>query len=240
MMHEAEPGRYQTKGALRELLQGRRVADGRKTMDDLSELKRRLDRLERGLWRWKRATLVACLGLTAVLLMGQTRPTPVPKLVEAEKFLLRDANGMPRAMLATQPSGATALVLSDKSGTLRASLNVTPSGSPSLDLYDRKGKSRIVFGVQEDSRPLLVFYDENEKSRVDLEVRQDGTPALALSNQSGRPKVAMEVRKDGRARVALFDELPNGPARAGVLVEADGSASLILTNKDGKVIWKVP
>ena len=64
----------------------------------LESLAGRMNRIERQN-RWlKAAAIVAVAVLAAVVCMGQVG---VPKVVEAEEFVLRDAQGQKRAALAT-------------------------------------------------------------------------------------------------------------------------------------------
>ena len=64
------------------------------------------------------------------------------KVVEAEKFVLRDAHGRSRAVMTVSADGSPVLALSDQDGTTRATLAVSADGSPGLDLADREGRLR--------------------------------------------------------------------------------------------------
>lgn len=69
------------------------------------------------------------------------RPASSPeKAVEAEKFVLRDANGRSRAVLTVSADGSPVLALSDQDGTTRATLAVSADGQPGLALYDEDGR----------------------------------------------------------------------------------------------------
>jgi hypothetical protein len=70
------------------------------TVDTLTQ---RLDRLERESRRWKLAACLSVLGMVAVALIGQAAPRY--RIVEAEKFVLRDSAGRVRATLGAQSSG---------------------------------------------------------------------------------------------------------------------------------------
>jgi len=89
------------------------------TMDKLVQ---RLDCLERDNCRLKRFSAVVILLLAAVVLAGQSTISEVVRVVEAEKFVLRDSSGRKRAILTA----------SDR--------NV------SFSLYDRRGGNRGLIG----------------------------------------------------------------------------------------------
>ncbi len=90
-------------------------------------LEQRLDRLERENRCLKRAGALALAVIAAVVLMGQATGAKVPKVIEAERFVVRDASGNTRAVLGstvleTTQTGAvekrppSSLVLFDKDG----------------------------------------------------------------------------------------------------------------------------
>ncbi len=119
----------------------------------ISKLDQRLDRLERENRRLKRIGALVVVGIAAVVLMGQARSSKVAKVIEAEKFVLRDTSGQVGATLFTVGEGSPHLEFSDKKRNLRITLGVMSSTSPrtmsietkrrpesSLVLFDKKGK----------------------------------------------------------------------------------------------------
>src|SRR5438093_11108583 len=64
----------------------------------------RLDRLERENWYWKRATILLLIVIGSVILMAVSSPSVVNPLIqaqtiEAQEFVIKDANGKIRAEL---------------------------------------------------------------------------------------------------------------------------------------------
>jgi hypothetical protein len=80
----------------------------------------------------------------------------VPKVVHANKFVLEDENGKPRAELSFNKDGPL-LSLWDENGKPRAML----SGS-GLKLWDENGKTRVFLDVLKDMT-VLSLRDENGK-----------------------------------------------------------------------------
>ncbi len=97
-----------------------------------SELLQRVERLERGIRRWKLAALVLLLGCLVLLLAGFDSPQPfVVKAitVEAQNFVLRDADGQVRARMAISADGPR-LSFFDEHGNVVSSLPLKPEVRP--------------------------------------------------------------------------------------------------------------
>ncbi len=191
----------------------------------LNTLTQRLDRLERENRRLKIAGAILLLALAAVGAMGQVLPKAVPKVVEAERFVVRDTKGKVLATLGTEASGLPALVLSDQNGKRRAGLFVLADGEPHLGLFDQNEKRRAVLAVLADGAPALFLADQNGKDRAGLVLDTSG-PSLVLRDENDKIRAVL-----GRAALE---------ATATGTVEQRPAASLVLFDKDGKVIWKVP
>ncbi|MFQ5987098.1 MAG: hypothetical protein ACE5KQ_07050 [Thermoplasmata archaeon] len=118
----------------------------------------RLEILERQN-RWlKRVGVVVMVLAGALLLIGQAQPK---WKIEAERFVVKDANGKVRAELGMAGYGP-ALVLYDGDGTRRAALGIAQKG-PALFIFDTAEKRRAAFGVGEKG-PALALYDGNGKT----------------------------------------------------------------------------
>lgn len=127
----------------------------------METLMRRLEGVERENRRWRWAGAVALTGIAAMALMGQAAPSNVAKVIEAEKFVLRDAGGNARAVLALGPDESVGLGLSDKAGTARAWLSLGPQGSPSFALFDKAAKPRATLRLWPDGVPRLALNDKD-------------------------------------------------------------------------------
>jgi mono/diheme cytochrome c family protein len=105
----------------------------------------------------EKGALVAVLGLAALpLLLGLAQPPDGAKVVDAEKFILRGADGKPRAELGLQ-ADRPSLALFDEKGHCRARLAVAADGSANLSLHDRDGQRRAALLVPPEGEPRLDF-----------------------------------------------------------------------------------
>jgi hypothetical protein len=145
------------------------------------ELARRVEQLERAQRRWRRLATGAALGLVAVALMGQK---PAPRVVVAERFILRDAAGRARAELVVDGEQSVALRFKDADSMPRLSLG-TENGAAVLVLNEQGGRVRAGLVTLSHGAPALTFYDSNGKNRAELALTREGAPALTITDRDG-------------------------------------------------------
>ncbi len=126
----------------------------------IDNMVKRLDRLERENRWFRRMGAVVLVGITALVLMGQAQPNKVAKVVEAEKFVLRN--------------GESGKVLAELKGESK-------SGYVGLDLYDFPGYKRAEFRVSSLWGPALILKAEDGDVVASLGYSTDGD-GLTLSN----------------------------------------------------------
>lgn len=192
-------------------------------MPDPEEMARRLARLERMNRRLGGAVMLTALFVSLVFVMGQAPPQPTT--LEAERFVVRGADGRVRAQLGLV-DGEPGLRLYGPAEELRAGMAL-PDGEPGLFLYDTQGRQRAFLGVPQ-GHPDLVLYDEAQK------------PNASLSADKGLASLVLRDGQDG-ARVTLGTtgqvpgfviQTPQGPVRR----EGEGRRfGLALTDSEGSV-----
>jgi hypothetical protein len=180
-------------------------------------LEARMSRLERETRRWRLAAAVAGPVALLAVVGGHGLPSAVAKggelpglrggvgssVVEAQRFVLRDASGQPRASLALSDDGMPLLLFLDRDGETRGVLGqkhlvlssddggsavkllVNPGGTPAVRL-EKDGRLRAVLGMTGDGTLALGFYGHDGKGRALLDVGVDGSPGLTLFSRSGK------------------------------------------------------
>jgi hypothetical protein len=198
----------------------------------------RIERLEEQNRRLKRSALAGLVVIASLGLMGQTQrkttprvpaPTPspapvMPKNIEAESFVLKDANGHVRAELSMSGTGPS-LKLRDQGGTalVTLSLNDAAPGGPFLLLSDPQHHAGLSMSVLEGAGSQLSLSGERADIQAHIGVTPDGT-TLALSDQDGfSTNIGSGVQ----------------PSKGGQ-VKKTSAASITLLNKDRKVLWSAP
>ena len=215
---------------------------------DLQAVAERLGKVEKQNRRLKSVGIAVLVLVSAVLVIGQT----VPKeriLLEAEAFILRDKNGNIRAGLMVNEDGEATLFFGDKNGTTRAQLMVHEDGGPILTFRDKNGTARAGLMLDEDGWPILSFYDKNGTVRAGLMLDEDGSPSLSFHDKNGTFRAWLVLEEDGMPSFMLYDENDNKRAVLGFTsleVTKTGEvrnlppSSLVLFNKEGKVLFEAP
>jgi hypothetical protein len=196
--------------------------------DDLAP---RLDRLERENFRLRVGVMVVVLAAAALMVMGQAAPSGTASKVRATANEVR----------------ARAFVLEDANGNVRGRLGVFASGSPSLSLRDHHGNVRLLVGVSDEGLPMIGWTDGMNGIPLIISITSDG-PVVTMKDKNGKSRVRLNVGADG-PRLELLDsnegtrtvvgQFSLQEARTGV-VEQRSESSLLLFDKDGKVILRAP
>lgn len=114
----------------------------------------RLARLEREMrwWRWG-----ALIALVALFVMGHQSTLATGRVIEAEQFVVRDAQGNKRASLRVGEDNSASLILADHTGMPRvwlAARRAKDSGHPVLWFKDEDGQTRMALGYHLDVDPV--------------------------------------------------------------------------------------
>ncbi len=177
----------------------------------------RVDSLEREN-RWlRRIGGSAIVGLLALMALG-TGAFRSPRELTAERFVLNDASGHPRARLEMRWNGPALSLLSPehrdqvvlhaiddgpsnllyfRGSELRASLSDSEGVGPSLTLLDPNRRSLAQFFVSDEGRSGLMLH--RYQHGVNLNLDADGTSKLSFLDHQGAERAGMSLGVDGRA-----------------------------------------
>jgi hypothetical protein len=114
----------------------------------------------------------------------------------------------------------------DAQGRVRATLGLLPDGSPSLELTDEQGKTRAQLSLYSDGSPYLGLQDAKLKTRAELSLDSGGRPSLALSDEQGKTRATMGTTSPETTHTGA--------------TEQNAEFSLVLFDKQGKVLWQAP
>lgn len=97
----------------------------------------RLDRLERQIRRWRALGLLAVAGALVLLLMGLAPSGP--PILAAQRFVVVDGSGTPRASFGLAADGSPVMGFNDETGMTRVTIGMV-RGRPAVRLTSSDGK----------------------------------------------------------------------------------------------------
>ena len=130
----------------------------------IEQMLKRLEWLEAENRRIKRIGAAALLGAVVLVVMGQAGPSNVAKVIEAERFVVRDTSGSVTAVLGVNPDRNMGLEIRDKNGKAGVALGMGSNGNPALRLDGPDGKTGIALGVRSDNTPAMELYNKEGKT----------------------------------------------------------------------------
>jgi mono/diheme cytochrome c family protein len=128
------------------------------------------------------------------LLAGPSGNTKDAKVIEAEKFVLRDAKGKKRGEFGLQ-ADVPNLTLFDEGGTCRLWLALRAEGSHLL-FFDKDGQKRAALSVPAAGEPRLEFFNKDGKKSDKLDGPSKGLKAAS-------PVAAKPVASTAKSRESL-------------------------------------
>ncbi len=193
-----------------------------------SEISDRLDRLERSNRNLKTALSGCLCCAVAVMVMGASATPTTPKVIDAEKVILRDAAGNERGQLFASEN-SWGLVLFNKNGSKAAALVVSPALNAIL-LSDQNGNVRQTVTSDLNESHWSVFHPGSDTSQFEVVDNAQGT-ALSFHDKANNPQVELGVSTKGSALIMSDSQ---GAIRASMTGQGIGFA---LFANDGKFQW---
>jgi hypothetical protein len=185
---------------------------------DLYIILGRITKLEAQNQRLKKLSTAILVFLSAVLLMGQT--TPSHRVLEAQRFVLKDSEGNVRGWMGTIGKGSE-LTLGNVNAQPMIRLIVSTDSSD-LHFFGSR-KSGINLGLDSGSPDIsMIGAEGNGGARITF---KEFGPSFALEDARGSSTVigATQLEKSANRKA--------NPSPA---------ASIVLLDKDKNVIWQTP
>ena len=185
---------------------------------DLYVILERIRKLEEQNQRLKKLTTAILLLLSAVLLMGQAAPSP--RVLEAQKFVLKDSDGKIRGWMGTIGNG-TELTLGNVNAQPMIRLIVSTDSSD-LHFFGSR-KSGMNLGLDSGTPDIsMIGAEGNGGAKITL---KELGPSFSLEDVKGSSTII------GAAQLEKPANRKAGPTSA---------ASIVLLDKDKNVIWQTP
>jgi len=217
----------------------------------------RLERLEKQNRRFKQVGALAMIVAGSVLLMGQA---PASRTVEANEFILKDAEGRARAKLSSNIY-FTGFFLYDENEQLRGSFVLNHEGRPAIAMMAANGsdRARLTLATQrigEEDIPTFELRGSDEQTKIILNA---GTDVWGLALNAGLPDLLFRglPPPDGAAgffmgnsgpQLSLYDRegFQTTIGTTDLVTPRTGethktsAASAVMFDKDGNVLWQAP
>src|SRR4029077_8822292 len=145
---------------------------------ELRDLVERLDKLEKRNRRLQRGLIAVFTALSAIVLMGQAAPSP--RVVEAQKFVIKDADGKVRGWLGIIGKGSE-LTLGNANAQPMISLEVS-NDSGDLHFYGSR-RSGMNLGIN-SGNPSVSILDADGRGGAGITFAKNG-PSLKLEDGNG-------------------------------------------------------
>jgi hypothetical protein len=185
---------------------------------DLQAILERINRLEEQNYRLRKLITAIAVLLSVALLMGQAAPSP--RVLEAQRFVLKDGDGNVRGWMGTIGKGSE-LTLGNANAQPMIRLIVSTDSSD-LHFFGSR-KSGMNLGLDSGSPDISMIGAEGNGS-AKIAFKELG-PSFSLEDAKGSSTIigATQLEKSANRKVS--------PASA---------ASIVLLDKDKNVIWQTP
>jgi hypothetical protein len=182
----------------------------------------RIEKLERDNRNLKRVISILCVLFIAAFTMAQLRPAP--KVIEAERFVVKDSSGKEKASLGTETVGperlvVTSLTIQDYDAKHQALTVISPA---SISLDNRIGERH--YEATFSSLQGQSFRSSENGDEQELNMSLNG-PTIKLADKQGFQTIIgatdLQTVKTGETH-------------------RTSAASILIFDKEKNVIWKAP
>ncbi|MGH9712661.1 MAG: hypothetical protein ACRD5M_05105 [Candidatus Acidiferrales bacterium] len=185
---------------------------------DFQRLAERVLMLEKQNRRLKWGGVSVLAALSMVVLMGQA--VPPPRIVEAQKFVLKDKDGKVRGWMGVMATGSELMLGNNSAQPMMRFLVSTDSSNFHF------------YGVRKGGMTLAVDSGDPSLSIVGA----DGSGGAGIAFGEDGPSLTLQDAK-GFSTVAGATQLK---ARAGGEGQRTTAASVVLLGKNKKILWRAP
>ena len=197
-----------------------------------ASLLRRLERLEQQNRRLRLGLLTAgpvllLAAVTAPLTRATAGPGGPVEEVEAERFVLRGADGEEACVIGFDPKGFPQILMRKEKSHALVTLN-----GPGLLLRGKDGRRGAFMGIDPRGITSLSLTSERVLDGVKLTVKRDGSSGLYLLDQSGQDRMGFEASEAAGANIVLRGR--KGGIRSSFGVDPNQVPSLLLYDEAGR------
>jgi hypothetical protein len=205
---------------------------------EMQAILQRIERLEADNRRLRRAMLGVALLAAVVLAMGQARPR---RTVEADEFVLRDKAGRKRALLGFDSSGHPSLTFYAENSNFTASLDGADEASlillgAGIDEQIALEAGKSVHGLSILAKGAVArIWAIGSKAEVSVTDVTHKTGVI-IEDRELAPRIGLTDADGFETRIGSADLVT---PRTGD-THTTSAASLVLSDKNDKILWRAP
>jgi hypothetical protein len=167
----------------------------------------------------RRFHVAAWTAAVAVGLLGAMRAPEVPKVVEAESFVLRDSAGKARMEISVFES-EIGLAFTDAEGKDRLVLGIQKNdGSPYLCMMNDVGEPGGTLRLSKENGATLSLRDSKESDGIVIQTRNGEGGGFSIFGPDEERRVVLRTFKSGDAWLSLQNREKSGTATFSVGAE---------------------
>ena len=125
------------------------------------------------------------------------------RAVSAERFLLRDPDGVIRGRWGVDEEGNSRFTVLDRQGRTRLSLSVLSGGSPGMSFSNANGQTRAALALLPDESTSLVFADAAGIPRTILGLSRADAAHILFADAGGESQISIGLDESGEASILL-------------------------------------
>jgi hypothetical protein len=212
---------------------------------ELYELLSRVACLEKENRRFKRGALLLLAVALSIGLLAQTKQAPPSSQKPKARPPVKPVEPPPPGPVVATTVEAQSFVLKDANGHVRAELALMGS-TPSLKFRDESGSALVTLSLNDKpGGPLLLLSDPQHHASVALSVLENAGPQLSLAGERPDIQLRMGVTPDGTSlelsdKDGFMTSIGNGILPKNGQAKKTSAASIVLFGKDRKVLWSQP
>lgn len=203
-------------------------------MHDHQAVLDRLASLERDNRRWRLVGGLLALAVIASVSIGFVSPPAdagrpsvfAADVVEAERFVLKGADGAEVGSLGLDAKGNPTLLMRKDSSYVLLTLS-----APGLLIRGPDGKRSAFLGIDSAGSTLLELTSDRLQEGVKLATHEDGSSSVTLRDAAGYPRATMEALATGDSIYTVRGE--KGAIRGTFGLDSKGNASSLLLDATG-------
>jgi hypothetical protein len=206
------------------------------SVQEIAQLRTRLDRIERQNNWMKRLMVVLTLLLVPLFLLGAKHGAHDAQFgqITATGITIRDASGMELVAIGSDKEKGSGISIFNTAGKPAITLGIPADGKGSgIMVSDAEGRPRIGLGMDEGI-PGIALVDENGAKILAMGGGGEGYGIL-INDKEEVQRIGLGY-KNGDAGIMLYDE--NGEYVRGMFRQKDGLNYLSHIDADGKEVFE--